>query len=99
MKYNFLFHFDIFDVKPALSGHSKINKTKNLKANGSLMKAKGMAECSLVAFCNTFDLHYAIIGLETNFGILFEWPLQAGFIVCGIQFESTIYTRNRVTLC
>ena len=35
-------------VKPVLSGHSKIDKTKVFKTNGSLMK--------LVAFCNTFDL-------------------------------------------
>ena len=39
-------------VKPVLSGHSKIDKTKVLKTNGSLMKV----EC-IAAFCNTFDLH------------------------------------------
>ena len=44
-------------VKPVLSGHSKIDKTKILKTNGSLMKVESIAECSLVAFCNTFDLH------------------------------------------
>ena len=44
-------------VKPALSGHSKIDKTKVLKTNGSLMKVKSIAECSHGAFCNTFDLH------------------------------------------
>ena len=44
-------------VKPVLSGHSKIDKTKVLKTNGSLMKVKGIAECSLGAFCNTFDLY------------------------------------------
>ena len=34
--------------------------------NGSLMKVKSIAECSLGAFCNTFDLHYfrpAVSGL------------------------------------
>ena len=40
-------------VKPVLSGHSKIDKTKILLASGSLMKVKSFAE----AFCNTFDLH------------------------------------------
>ena len=40
-----------------LSGHSKIDKTKVLKTNCSLMKVKSIAECSLRAFCNTFDLH------------------------------------------
>ena len=44
-------------VKPVLSGHSKIEKKKVLKTNGSLMKVKTIAECSLGAFCNTFDLH------------------------------------------
>ena len=44
-------------VKPVLSGHSKIAKTKVLKTNGCLMKVKSIAECSLGAFCNTFDLH------------------------------------------
>ena len=44
-------------VKPVLSGHSKIDKTKALKANGSLMKVERIAECSKRAFCNTFDLH------------------------------------------
>ena len=34
-------------VKPILSGHSKIDKTKVLKTNGSLMKVKCIAECSL----------------------------------------------------
>ena len=40
--------------------------------NGSLMKAESIRECSpLGAFCNTFDLHEAIIGLETIFVCLF----------------------------
>ena len=55
-------------VKPVLSGHSKTDKTKVLKTNGSLMKVESIAECSLGgAFCNTFDLHYAIIGLENQY--------------------------------
>ena len=43
--------------KPVLSGHSKIDKTKVLKTNGSLMKVESSAECSFGAFYNTFDLH------------------------------------------
>ena len=38
--------------KTCVNGHSKINKTKILMANGSLMKVESIAEC-----CNTFDLH------------------------------------------
>ena len=44
-------------VKPVLSGNSKIDKTKVLKTNDSLMKVESIAECSHGAFCNTFDLH------------------------------------------
>ena len=33
-------------VKPVLSSHSKIDKTKILMANGSLMKVESIAECS-----------------------------------------------------
>ena len=35
------------------------------------MKVESIAECSLGAFCNTFDLHYAIIGLENQFLVFF----------------------------
>ena len=31
------------------------------------MKVKSIAECSLGAFCNTFDLHLVIIGLEYQY--------------------------------
>ena len=34
-------------VKPVLSGHSKIDKTKVLKANGSLIEVESIAECSI----------------------------------------------------
>ena len=33
-------------VKPVLSGHSKIDKTKVLKTYGSLMQVENIAECS-----------------------------------------------------
>ena len=35
----------------------KNRQNKGLKTNGSLMKEEIIAECSLGAFCNTFDLH------------------------------------------
>ena len=34
-------------VKPVKNGHSKIDKTKVLMTNGSLMKVKSIAECPL----------------------------------------------------
>ena len=52
-----LVHKPAYTVESVLSGHSKIDKTKVLKTNGNLMKVKSIAECSLGAFCNTFDLH------------------------------------------
>ena len=47
----------MYTVEPVLSGHSKMDKTNVLTTNGSLMKVKTIADCSLGAFCNTFDLH------------------------------------------
>ena len=38
-------------VKPILSSHSKIDKTKVLKTGSSLVQVESGA------FCNTFDLH------------------------------------------
>ena len=35
------------------------------------MKVESIEECSLGAFCNTFDLHEAKIGLENDFGTSF----------------------------
>ena len=51
------YHRQGHTVKLILSGHSKIDKIKVLKTNGSLMKVESIAECSLGTFCNTFDLH------------------------------------------
>ena len=60
--------FDHTTVKPVLSDHSKIDKTHIFMKNGSLMKIESIAECSpRGAFCNTFDPHEAIIGLENQF--------------------------------
>ena len=48
---------------------------------GILMQVKSTAECSTRAFCNTFDLHSAIIGLENLFLSSFEWPAKTVFSV------------------
>ena len=53
--------------KTVLSGHLKIDKTKVLMKNGSLMKVESIAEAPRGVFCNTFDLHLAIIGVNTQF--------------------------------
>ena len=39
-------HRDNVTVKPVLSGYSKIDKTRILMTNDSLMKVKRIAECS-----------------------------------------------------
>ena len=41
-------------VKPVLSGHAKIDKTKVLMTNGSLMKVENIAECSLWSILQCF---------------------------------------------
>ena len=43
--------------KTCLKWPLKIDKTKVLKTIGSLMKVESIAECSLGAFCNSFDQH------------------------------------------
>ena len=41
------------------------------------MKVESNAECSKRAFCNTFDLHKAIIGIENKFLVFFlNGPLR-----------------------
>ena len=47
------------------NGHSKICATKILMTNGSFMKEKKQN----AALCNTFDQHYAIVGLEKQFAV------------------------------
>ena len=43
-----------YTIKPVMSRHSEINKTKVLKTDDSLMQFESIAECSLGAFCSTF---------------------------------------------
>ena len=65
-----------YTVKHVFSGHAKIDKTKILMTNGSLMKVESIAECSL--FWSI--LQYFQPSLSDNrsckpiFGLLFEWP-------------------------
>ena len=41
-----LFYYKYYTVTPVLNGRSKIDKTKILMKNGSLMKVEHIAECS-----------------------------------------------------
>ena len=65
------YDLDLCTVKPVLSSHSKIDITKVLNTSGGLVKVKSIAECSHGAFFNTFDLHFAKIGLENQFLVFF----------------------------
>ena len=38
--------------------------------NCGLMKVNSIAEYSLGAFCNTFDMHKAIVGIENQFSVV-----------------------------
>ena len=58
-------------VKPVLSGHLKIDKTKVFMKNGCLMKVKSIAECSPWSILQYFELHQAIIGIENQFLVFF----------------------------
>ena len=40
-------YYECNTVKSVLNGHSKIDKSKVLKTNGSLMKVESIVECSL----------------------------------------------------
>ena len=63
--------FFIFDtVQPVLRGHSKIDITKVLMANGSLKKVQVFQIAPLGAFYNTLDLQIEIIGCENHFFFL-----------------------------
>ena len=69
------FHKIWHTVKPVLSGHSKIDKTKILMTNGTLMKVESIAECSpwsilqLLLTCIKQQLVLKII-----FWSFWEWP-------------------------
>ena len=53
--------------------------------NGSLLKVESIEECSIWAFCDTFDFHEAIIGLENQFSVFFE---SGGFTQVLLYFNS-----------
>ena len=58
----------------------KIDKTKNLLINGSLMNVKSIAECFLSAFRDNWPSNPILV-------FFFEWPLKTGFTVN--NYEST----------
>ena len=73
-----------YTVNPVLSDHLKIDKTKVLMENGSLMHVGSNAECSPWSI-----LHYCQHALSAYrywkaiYGVLLDWPLKTGFAVYG----------------
>ena len=53
---NSAFHLGLHSLQSTVKP-LKNRYNKGLKDNGSSMKVESIAECSLGAFCNTFDLH------------------------------------------
>ena len=44
------------------------------------MQVETIAECSMRAFCNSFDLHHKLPFVFKTFVLsIFEWPLKTGF--------------------
>ena len=71
-----------YTVKPILSRQLKIDKTKVLMENGSLMKIESIAECPTWSILQYFrpalsDNRYG----KPIFGVQFQWPLKTGFSV------------------
>ena len=66
------------------------------------MQVESIAECSLGAFCNTFDLHLAIIGFENQFllFILSGRSMQVLLYVCprGISSGSELFAIMRAII-
>ena len=69
-------------VKPVLSDHSKIDKTKILMTNGSLMKVESIAECSHWSI-----LQYFWPALSENL----SWKPNFGFFLSGRLRQVLLY--------
>ena len=54
------------------------------------MKVESIAECSLEAFCNTFDLHLATIGLENQFLVFFSGRLRQVLLYKGYGYYMVV---------
>ena len=61
-------------LKPVLSGHSKIDKTKVLKTDGSLMQVESIAECSKGSILQNF---WPVLGDNQSWIPIFVFWLAA----------------------
>ena len=74
--------------KTCLKQPLKIDKTKILMTNGSLMKVESIADG---AFCNTFDLHYENISLKNNFVFFLSGFLREVSLFWDIDYVYNAY--------
>ena len=63
--------FVLNTVKSVLSGHLKIDKTKVVVENDSLMDVESIAECSPWSILQYFRPALRIIGIENQFYVFF----------------------------
>ena len=63
--------------------------------NGSLKKVESIAKCLLGAFCNTFDLHSAIIGLKNQFSVSLRVAVLHRFY-CGWKSKAGSATSDSI---
>ena len=75
-----------YTVKPVLSCHLKIDKTKVLMKNGSLMNVESIAEHSAILL--TCMKRWRV--LKNIFSVRFEWLLKTGFTVNVIFHSKTL---------
>ena len=69
---------DAHTVKPVLKCHSKIDKTKVLTINRSLMKVESIAECSW-SILQCFKPALSNNRSRKPIFDICEWPLKTGF--------------------
>ena len=78
----------IHTVKPVLSGHSKIDKTKILMKNDSLMKVESIAECSPWSIAGSI-LQYLLPALSDNW----SWKPIFGLFESGRFRQVLLYVQ------
>ena len=86
--------FSLLYSKTCLKRPLKNRQTKALTTNGSLMRSKVLQNAPLGAFCNSFDMYYAIIGIENQFWFSFWVAALDRFTVFTSHYQhktSTIY--------
>ena len=64
-----------------------------------MRRSKVLQNAPKVAFCNTFDLHYAILGLETNLLVFLRVAVLDRFYCMDIMIVSSKRIFNKYAAC